>query len=294
MIIDVHTHLWPAATTPKAFADYFTRSGMTPSDVARAMSAEGLLESMDTAGVAKSIVVAFAYGAGMSATDLEPLNDYVLAECAQSDRLIPFGTVDPLAPDAAARMRALLDDGFKGLKLHGNIQRFYPDDPAVYPVYEVLGERKAPVLFHSGGIGVVPFRDAYGHPSVFDAVASEFPDLPIILGHAGRISYTTTAELLRKHPNVYAEVSSNLGRTPDTRTWPLDELCTTVKGWAGATSHILFGSDYPLYGQSQTLAALTELAGRVELEGHRWLVPEDVTAIAERNSEAFCAATGLI
>ena len=69
-----------------------------------------------------------------------------------------------------------------------------------------------PVLFHTGGIGLSGIRDCFGNLDAIDHIACEFPKLPIIMGHAGRIDYRRTAELLRKHPNVYADISTNFSR----------------------------------------------------------------------------------
>src|SRR5213596_1217570 len=48
--------------------------------------------------------------------------------------------------------------GLSGLKLYPPIQRFYPNDRALYPIYEVAAEQRLPILFHFG-ITVGSFYD---------------------------------------------------------------------------------------------------------------------------------------
>ncbi len=71
-----------------------------------------------------------------------------------------------------------------------------------------------PVLFHTGSLGVIPYRDCFSNPSYIDEVSCDFPEFIIIVGHSGKIYFRETAMLLRKHKNVYADISTNIGRDP--------------------------------------------------------------------------------
>ena len=68
--------------------------------------------------------------------------------------------------------------------------RFYPNDRAVYPLYEVVAEAGLPALFHTGHSGMgsgLPggggIRLKYSNPMYVDDVAVDFPEMPIILAH---------------------------------------------------------------------------------------------------------------
>ena len=110
---------------------------------------------------------------------------------ANADVLIPFASVDPGRRDAVERARRLIDDhGVRGFKFHPNLQEFFPDDRAAYPLYEVIAEAGLPALFHSGhsGIGTgLPggggLRLKYSNPMCLDDVAADFPDLQVVLAH---------------------------------------------------------------------------------------------------------------
>lgn len=290
MMIDVHTHLWPLEQTPDYLKSYFT--GRDKKSDGYELTCEGLLESMDEAGIDLSIVFALAFSPSTTNTELEKANQYVLEQCEKSNgRLVPFCTINPFEEKAGDYLKRYMEqDGFVGLKLHCNMQQFFPNDERLYPIYRVMEEYGKPVLFHSGGIGVNPNKDRFGQPVNFDDIACDFPELPIILGHAGRIWYNETAMLLRKHKNVFAEISTNIGRAEELKTMPLKDLFRIVKGWAGSTEHLMFGSDYPFYGQKETVDVLR----RIQQENKSYATPKEIEAIIKINAQVFCQRYGVL
>ena len=79
-------------------------------------------------------------------------------------------------------------------------------------------------------------RNKYGDPIYVDDVAVDFPKLKILLAHGGRPLWMDTAFfLIRRHPNVYLDIS---GIPPKTllKYFPrLDEIAHKT----------LFGTDWP-------------------------------------------------
>ena len=77
---------------------------------------------------------------------------------AHADVLIPFGSVDPLAGEAAVRRarRLITDHGVRGFKFHPSLQAFSPDDRSYYPLYSVIEEAGLPAVFHTGQTGIGP------------------------------------------------------------------------------------------------------------------------------------------
>lgn len=106
-----------------------------------------------------------------------------------------------------------------GIKLYPGYQPFYPSDKRCHPIYQLAVKHDVPVLFHSGDTFDSHARLKYAHPFNIDDVAVDFPDLKIVIAHAGNPWMVDTAELLYKHKNVYADISG-LGKfvtldTPD-------------------------------------------------------------------------------
>src|SRR5437016_4377517 len=119
-------------------------------------------------------------------------------------------------------------------------------DLGLLPVPEsVLEVRGAPRNGRSHGIAVMSHpgtsvfpgaRNRYGDPIYVDDVAVDFPMLKILLAHGGRPLWMKTAFfLIRRHPNVYLDIS---GIPPKTllQYFPrLEEIA----------SKTLFGTDWP-------------------------------------------------
>lgn len=281
MKIDIHAHLWPSDTTTQALNEYFAARGLDPSDV---LSAEGIIAAM-APGMEKCVIAALAMREGQTNRDLVLVNTYVREQLNRSGgKLTGLCTVDPFGgqESADALRKYIQRDGFKGLKLHQNIQCFYPNDPALFPIYEELQSLGRPVLFHTGGIGIKPLQDKYSSLDCIEEVACLFPKMPILLGHAGRGKYDDVALLLRKHEHMYADVSANFAKLKGFEHLPLAELIRKVKIWTGSVDKLLFGSDYPFYGETQTLELLSRIAKEDSL-----VTEQDIDNISYVNAGKF-------
>nr|WP_076776504.1 amidohydrolase family protein [Lachnoclostridium phocaeense] len=290
-MIDMHTHLWPTGQSPGYMKDYLDKK--KKEGINLPLTGPDLLESMDHCGIRQAVISVLAFDSHMENQDLLPLHDYVEKQIAASNgRLAAFCTVQPFRDDTLETLTVLLSRHcFCGLKLHPNIQCFYPDDKRLYPLYRWMESNHFPVLFHTGGIGLKGVRDDYGSPEHIDPIACDFPNLPIIMGHAGRIHYETTAMLLRKHRHVYADISTNFGRLAGEEWRQLLHLMETVKLWCGTTEKLLPGSDSPFYPQDATVAFIQKLQEHIAVSDI--LAEADTARLLECNAEDFCRKYGI-
>ncbi|SCP98937.1 Predicted metal-dependent hydrolase, TIM-barrel fold [Anaerobium acetethylicum] len=282
MVIDIHTHLWPFEKSNEAMKQYLTNRISEYE-----FTADGLLKSMENAGIDMSVISTLAFDSQMDNGQIDLFNRFIADTVKHSDgKLEGFCTINPFEKGAGKYLRKCIEEyEMKGLKLHCNIQEFYPNDPVLDSVYGIMQEYGLPILFHSGGIGVRPYKDVYGRPILHDETAIKFPELKIILGHAGRIWYDETAMLLRKHKNIYADISTNFGKTEETINYPIKKLLEITKGWAGNTEHLLFGSDFPFYGQTETMKNL-----KLMMKEHKEeiiVANEDIENIYIYNTQLF-------
>lgn len=163
-----------------------------------------------------------------------------------NDVLIPFGTVDPLAGEAAVRRVAeLVDDyGVKGFKFHPSLQGFEPNHRQFYPVYEAIAARGVPALFHTGQTGLgsdLPgghgIKLRYSDPMLLDDVAADFPELTIVMAHPAVPWIDAQIAIASHKANCYVDLS---GWSP--KYFPpqlVRALGRQLKTKA------LFGTDYP-------------------------------------------------
>ena len=172
-----------------------------------------------------------------------------------ADVLLPFASIDPAKGRAGVtEARRLVEElGVRGFKFHPSVQAFHPNDPSVYPLYEVLEELGVPALFHSGQTGIgsgLPggggIRLKYSNPLHLDDVAVDFPDLTIIIAHPSFPWQDEALAVASHKPKVYIDLS---GWSP--KYFPPQ----LVKYANSLLKHkVLFGSDFPLISPDRWLA----------------------------------------
>ena len=284
MIIDMHSHFWPLKyRPPKSKSCLDICSSMAPFDI----DANKLYEKMDQNDIKLSIVLSCLVGTGFPNDEYVECNDYHIEQANSiPGAFLTFCTanVEDIPFSLNEIRRCIEEKGCKGLKLHPNSQKFFPNEERLYPIYELMQEYQLPITFHTGGIGAKLYLDEYGLPKYFDEVACKFPDLPIIMGHAGRGYYNETAQILRKYPNVYADISANIARLPGQEHLLLKRLLQEVKLWTGSVDKLFFGSDFPVYSQAYTAILLNRCKDE---EDEISITEEDLKKIKSENAINF-------
>jgi len=94
-------------------------------------------------------------------------------------------------------------------------------------------------MFHTGTSIFPKARNVFADPMPIDDVAIDFPQLTIILAHAGRPLYGETALFLaRRHANVFVDVSGI----------PPKSLLRYFPRVAEMADKVLWGTDWPSPG----------------------------------------------
>jgi hypothetical protein len=194
-------------------------------------------------------------------------NDEIAAFAAQNaDIMFAFASVDPTRGKEAVieAERLIAAGGIRGFKLHPPLQQFAPNDPKVYPFYEVINAAKLPVIFHTGhsGIGTgMPggggVRLKYGNPMDIDDVAVDFPDMPIIMAHPSFPWQDEAISICLHKPQVYIDLS---GWSPKYFSPTLVQYANTL-----LKHKVLFGSDYPLIAPDRWMADFEKIAIKDEV-----------------------------
>jgi len=280
-MIDIHVHLWDWADSPSFIVEQMTSrnyfGGQEPQEF---FTTPSLLQALDEAGVDIGVLLPLR----SESFDWRVGNEYIAEMVSQApDRLIGFSGVSPLSPDATKELRTAIEEfGLRGLKLHPPMQMFDPGDIRCYKVYEMMESYGLPILFHSGA-GNPLLSDRYTDPHLIDEIAVQFPDLKIILAHAGRFWYGQTLTMMRSHANMYVDISANVGKA--TGYGLLLFLLVAMKEAVGDVRRVLFASDYPWYTPKRMLDLLQEaqVASRI-LPEPLVISDEDLADILDRNA----------
>jgi predicted TIM-barrel fold metal-dependent hydrolase len=77
----------------------------------------------------------------------------------------------------------------------------------MYPVYEKCVELGIPVLFHAGVVHYEKHIAHYGTPIYLDQVATDLPELNIVIAHLGGNFSFEALVIAEKHQNVYMDTA---------------------------------------------------------------------------------------
>ena len=258
MIVDIHVHLMPKEFNSPEFWEGWARLGAAladrPVEKARARvpelwdaTGDILIKDMDEAGIDKSVF--FTADIGLSPLNQPEVNwdqqnrEVIAAVRRHPDRLAAFVGIDPRRTGALQYLEmAVKEWGVLGLKVHPGAEIF-PNDRACYPIYQKALELGIPVAIHTGSEGP-SMRSRYCHPMYVDDVAVDFPDLTIIIAHAGLLWWWDAMAVAAFKPNVYLELA---GWQPRVLRGSLEfyQALRTMMNLVGA-HRIMFGSDWPV------------------------------------------------
>ncbi len=233
MIIDFHTHI----------GDF----GRGWSEEGTAVTFENLIQRLDDEGIDKAVLLPIyvspdAIYPGFIIDPRMSVHDQVIDAAKYSDRIVVFGNLDPRWSGSATGgsfapyLDWFAEHGCRGI---GEITSNLPfDDPRVISMFQQVGERRWPVLFHGTSFapGTYGLQDDPGSPRLERLLAAA-PQTSIV-GHGpgfwaeigpitaeaknGYPSGPITEEgslpkLLRRFPNLYCDISAGSGYRALTR-----------------------------------------------------------------------------
>src|SRR5947209_9391987 len=83
-----------------------------------------------------------------------------------------------------------------------------------------------------------------------DRIATAFPNLTVIMAHMAHPWQIDCFTVIRKHPNVWADISANFYRP-----WSQYNALRAATEW-GVLDKLLFGSDFPAATPQETMDEL--------------------------------------
>lgn len=162
------------------------------------INAEDLLIEMDKSGIDIAVIHCYA----------ESIDNQSVEEAFKKypNRFIGLYVVNPWDDDAVEKFEdALVNHGFKGIYMdpirHGYM---LCEHMVFYPILEVCKKYNVPAWIYGAA-------EVFSSPIFFDAIASDFPDVNIIMGRMGlQYDNASAVAIGKRHPNVYIETSSSM------------------------------------------------------------------------------------
>lgn len=198
---------------------------------------------------------------------------------AHPDRLIGFMSIHPYDPNAMDEFeRCRSDLGLRGVKLGANYQNFDPFEPRALAIFERAQKYGMPVMLHQGTspVRMAPIR--YAHPLLMDELAMRYPDLKVIMAHMAHPWQAETCVVIRKHPNLYADISGTIYRP-----FSFWEQLVRASEW-NVLDKLLLGSDFPIATVQESIDALRHVNHIVEGTNLPRVPEAAIEAIIHRDS----------
>ncbi|CAN5563524.1 4-hydroxyphenyl-beta-ketoacyl-CoA hydrolase [soil metagenome] len=232
-MIDMHTHIGTGEHMSDDFIADMTRGWAEVGDLGVSTTDHWeVVKGLDAA-----VVLAIDAPASGYVVPNELVADYV---AEHPDKLVGFASVDPARPDALDRLHVAVEElGLRGLKIGPIYQHIDPRDERMINLLSEAVRLDLPVLCHQGTTFVRSAPLAFARPFLLDEVAARLPDLRLYIAHLGHPWCEETMAVIRKHPNLYADVSAL-----QTRPMQLYMALTAAVEYR-VTHKLLFGSDFP-------------------------------------------------
>lgn len=272
MIVDVHTHVWRREHWSEELARESQRARGSP--VWLEVTEEAYAQAL------RVVDRAIVFGLRARHVGLLVPNDFVAGFVRRfPEKLIGFASIDPQEPSYMVELeRAIEDLKLRGVKLGPVYQNVHPMDKRMRSIYEYCERRHLPILIHQGTTFArrAPLR--FASPLLLEEVAFAHPDLVMIIAHLGHPWIAETIVLIRKHPNLYADISAL-----HYRPWQFYNGMMLALEY-GVMEKLFFGSDYPFATPQEAIEGVRGINDFAR----RWSLPplpdEAIAWILERDA----------
>lgn len=233
-IIDAHAHIYPEKIAEKAthaIGDFYgLKMELTG-------TTDRLVEEGRTAGVTRFVV----HSCATKSHQVHPINEFIKSEMDKHPEFIGYMTLhqDMTEEEINSEVDWCIEQGFKGIKLHPDFQRFYIDGENAEKIYRTVGDR-LPFLLHTGDD-----RYEYSRPTRLAAMAKKFKNVRFTGAHFGGYRCWDQVEAYKGLKNVYFDTCSTLAFIDSDTAKKLIDMLGAEK--------FFFGTDFPMWDAKKEL-----------------------------------------
>ena len=240
-IIDAHAHIYPEKIAQKA-----TDTIGVFYDIKMEMPAgttERLIEDGSKVGITRYVV----HSVATTAHQVRSINEFLKSEIEKHPEFIGFITLhqDLTEEEVSHEIDWALENGFKGIKLHPDFQKFNIDDENAEKFYK-SASGKLPILLHIGDD-----RFEYSKPKRLVKMAKKYPETTFIAAHFGGYRCWDDAYLYKGLKNVYFDTCSSL---PFITTERAKEIIDML-----GVERFFFATDFPMWDATNELERFNKI-----------------------------------
>lgn len=239
-IFDIHAHIYPDAIAQRAVKAL--RDGYDGIKVKGDGRLETLVRSAKAAGVTRMA----AHSVATTVKQVESVNRFVMdAARAYPELIVPFGALHPQMEHPEQAVDRMMADGFKGIKLHPELQGFKVDETKAIDLFSAAAG-KLPVLLHCGD-----YRCDHSAAERIKRMLREVKGLKLVCAHLGGWTQWEQAAWMLMDEDVWVDTSSSL--------YAMDAATAVgiIRGYG--TDRVVFGTDYPVWDVKEEVERFLQL-----------------------------------
>lgn len=246
MVIDFHTHTFPAKIAASALEKLSAMCRVTPHTNG---TADELLQSMRESGIDRSVVLPVA----TAPRQVRSINDAAIHTADPS--ILSFAAMHPDYDDWEAELHRIAELGIPGIKIHPVYQGVDQDDPRYIRILRCAGALGLIVVTHAGvDIGYPEL--SHCTPTMLRRAIDQADNVTLVAAHMGGWQCWQEAAALLKDTPVYFDTAFSAGVvhcTDGTRIPLMDDAAFVDTVRALGANRILFGTDSPWASQRESL-----------------------------------------
>lgn len=197
-IIDFHVHLFPDKLFDAIWTFFKKDYGM---DVIHRLYSLQCIEYLRNNHVGPIVYSNYAHKKGVAPL----LNTWNRELLDKTEDVYCFAAYHPDDEDALEMAQDIISHPrVLGFKLQLLVQKFYPHDERLFPLYEMVMEKNKRILFH---VGTGPVGNKYVGIDNFKKLLSRYPDLPANIAHMGALEFREFFDLLKDHEHLYFDTA---------------------------------------------------------------------------------------
>lgn len=240
-IIDAHAHIYPAKIAEKAtiaIGEFYDIKMAMPAGVP-----DRLIEVGKKAGISRYVV----HSCATKAAQVRSINEFIKRETEEHKEFLGFMTLheDLTEDEIAEEVDWCVKNGFRGVKLHPDFQKFYIDGENAEKIYRAVGD-KLPILFHTGDD-----RYEYSKPFRLAKIAKKYKNVNFIGAHFGGYRCWDELDCYKGLDNVYFDTSSSLPFIS------VEKAETLIRKFG--VEKFFFGTDFPMWDATEELARFMKI-----------------------------------